>query len=467
MRYLTADFGSTYTKVTAIDTDVPKIVGTGAAFTTIETDVMEGLHNAFRELEKEIGKEWTPDKFLCCSSAAGGLKMVASGLVPDLTAKAARMAAASAGAKVMKTYSYEITHTEAEEIERLDPDLFLLCGGTDGGNVENIIHNAEVIGRIPGHFSTVVAGNKAAEEEVARILTEAGKPFVITENVMPNFNSLNIAPAKKCIMQLFIDRIIEAKGLSKAQERADNEIIPTPLAVLNACNLLSDGTKNRRGLGELLAIDLGGATTDVYSVGDGEPHEANIMHQGIPEPYSKRTVEGDLGMRYSLTALSEQLDLDAVAAKVGLTGDKLRDWVARCDADKSTRAETEDEILCEKALAKGAVSLATDRHVGHTHKVYSPMGEFFTINGKDLTLTDHVLGIGGALIHSADPTFILDGATFNISNYDKAKPLKPDFYLDSHYIMASMGLLSEQMPDVALELMLKELVKVGTKKKKQ
>lgn len=95
------------------------------------------------------------------------------------------------------------------------------------------------------------------------------------------------------------------------------------------------------------------------------------------------------------------------------------------------------------------------------------MGEFFTINGKDLTLTDHVLGIGGALIHSADPTFILDGATFNISNYDKAKPLKPDFYLDSHYIMASMGLLSEQMPDVAFELMLKELVKVGTKKKKQ
>ena len=248
MRYLTADFGSTYTKVTAIDTDVPEIVGTGSAFTTIETDVMEGLHNAFTELEKEIGKEWTPDKFLCCSSAAGGLKMVASGLVPDLTAKAARMAAASAGAKVMKTYSYEITRAEAEEIERLDPDLFLLCGGTDGGNVENIIHNAEVIGQIPGHFSTVVAGNKAAEEEVARILTVAGKPFVITENVMPNFNSLNIAPAKKCIMQLFIDRIIEAKGLSKAQERADNEIIPTPLAVLNACNLLSDGTKNRRCL---------------------------------------------------------------------------------------------------------------------------------------------------------------------------------------------------------------------------
>lgn len=467
MRYLTADFGSTYTKVTAIDTDIPAIVGTGAAFTTIETDVMEGLHNAFAELEKEIGSEWQPDKFLCCSSAAGGLKMVASGLVPDLTAKAARMAAASAGAKVMRTYSYEISAAEAEEIAGLDPDLFLLCGGTDGGNVDNIIHNAGVIARIPGHFSTVVAGNKAAQEEVARILSEAGRPFVVTENVMPNFNSLNIAPAKKCIMQLFIDRIIEAKGLSKAQERADNRIIPTPLAVLNACNLLSQGTHSAPGVGELVAVDLGGATTDVYSIGVGEPHDSNIMHQGIPEPFSKRTVEGDLGMRYSLTALADQLDLDAVAAGAGVEGDALRDWVARCDADKSLRAVTEEEIRCEKALANAAVRLATDRHAGHTRKVYSPMGEFYTIDGKDLTLTDYVLGIGGALIHSEDPVFILDGATYSMANYDKAKPLKPDFYLDSHYIMASMGLLSEQLPDVALELMKREILQVGTKKKKK
>lgn len=467
MKYLTADFGSTYTKVTAIDTDVPEIVGTGAAFTTIETDVMEGLHNAFIELEQEIGKDWSPDKFLCCSSAAGGLKMVASGLVPDLTAKAARMAAASAGAKVMKTYSYEISHAEAQEIESLDPDLFLLCGGTDGGNVDNIIHNAHVLTKIQGHFSTVVAGNKAAQEEVARILTEADKPFVVTENVMPNFNTLNILPAKKCIMQLFIDRIIEAKGLSKAQERADNEIVPTPLAVLNACILLSSGTKTTKGVGDLVAVDLGGATTDVYSIGVGEPHDVNIIHQGIPEPFSKRTVEGDLGMRYSLTALADQLDMESTAAEVGLTGAQLSDWVSRCDEDKSTRAVTEEEIACEKALAKGAIRLATDRHVGHTRKVYSPMGEFFTIDGKDLTLTEYVLGIGGALIHSEDPAFILNGAAFDLSNYDKAKPLKPDFYLDSHYIMASMGLLSEQMPDVALALMKKELQKIGTKKKQQ
>ena len=138
MRYLTADIGSTYTKVTAIDTEAEAILGTAAAFTTIETDVMEGLGEALRALYAAMGlaagEEWPHDRFLCCSSAAGGLKMVASGLVPDLTGKAARLAAASAGAKVVKTYSYEISPAEAREIETINPDLILLSGGTDGGN---------------------------------------------------------------------------------------------------------------------------------------------------------------------------------------------------------------------------------------------------------------------------------------------------------------------------------------------
>ena len=97
MKYLTADFGSTYTKVTAIDTDKCEIVATGAAFTTIETDVMEGLSNALSDLANKLGSPWQYDRFLCCSSAAGGLKMIASGLVPELTAKAARTAASKGG----------------------------------------------------------------------------------------------------------------------------------------------------------------------------------------------------------------------------------------------------------------------------------------------------------------------------------------------------------------------------------
>ena len=460
MKYLTADFGSTYTKVTAIDTEECAIVGTGAAFTTIETDVMEGLRNALDILKEKIGEEWKYDRFLCCSSAAGGLKMIASGLVPELTAKAAKMAASSAGAKVVKTYSFEISQREAKEIGEIAPDLILLCGGTDGGNKETIIHNAQMLATVPGHFTIVVAGNKGAEEEVSAILTEAGRPFVVTDNVMPDFNTLNILPAKACIMQLFIDSIIEAKGLSQAQAIAANEIIPTPLAVLNACELLSKGTHTEAGIGDLMAVDLGGATTDVYSIAKGEPSAANIMQRGIPEPYSKRTVEGDLGMRYSLAVMAEELDLFAAAEEVGATEEELKQWVELCDKDKSRRATTEQEANYERALAKGAIRMATDRHVGKMKAVFTPMGQMFTIDGKDLTKVEALLGIGGALVHSTAPAFILSGAKYDLQHCEYAKPKAPQYFLDKTYIMASMGLLSSELPDVALKIMKKELYPV-------
>lgn len=461
MRYLTADIGSTYTKVTAIDADAEVILGTAAAFTTIETDVMQGLSEALAKLYASMGlapgEKWESDRFLCCSSAAGGLKMVASGLVPVLTSKAARMAASSAGAKVVKTYSYEISPSEASEIEEINPDLILLCGGTDGGNKDAILQNAEILSHIPGHFSIVVAGNKSASKEIEDLLKKGGKPFVITENVMPSFNELNIAPAKKCITRLFIDRIIEAKGLSTVQSKAYGEIIPTPLAVLGACELLSKGYREEEGLGELMAVDLGGATTDVYSIAKGEPSAGNIMQRGLPEPFSKRTVEGDLGMRYSLSALADELDLYNEATRAGLTEDCLRSWIERCVSNPSLRAETADEEKCEMLLARGAVRLASERHSGELKSVFTPMGQLFTLTGKDLTQVQQVIGIGGALIHSKETKEILKGVLYDPMHYEYAKPKNPDFLLDSTYIMASMGLLSSYEPEAALRIMKKSL----------
>lgn len=457
MRYLTADFGSTYTKVTAIDTDTDTILGTGAAFTTIDTDVTIGLNNAVKDLVTKIGEEWQYEHFLCCSSAAGGLKMVASGLVPDLTAKASRMAAASAGAKVVKTYAYEISESEAKEIEAIAPDLILLCGGTDGGNKETILKNAETLSKVPGKFTLIIAGNKSAEVEIKQLLDVSGKSYVLTENVMPDFNTLNIEPAKKAIMRLFIESIIHAKGLSKVQQMAHNEIIPTPLAVLNACELLSQGTHTEEGIGELLAVDLGGATTDVYSIAKGEPSAENIMMRGIPEPFSKRTVEGDLGMRYSLSSLSEESDHYLLAQEVGVEESEVNTWIQRCLDDPSLRAQTERESLIERALAKSAVKIATDRHAGHLKGMYTPMGQVFTISGKDLSNVPNLIGIGGALIHSANPKMILSGASFDMRNFEYAKPKAPKYFLDKTYIMASMGLLSGDDPNAALRIMKKYL----------
>ena len=461
MKYLTADFGSTYTKLTAIDAHKGEIIGTSNAFTTIESDVMEGYSNALHILENKIGK-YNYDELLCCSSAAGGLKMVALGLVPELTAKAAKMAASSAGAKVIKTYSFEISKAEQNEIYDIDPDLVLLCGGTDGGNKEVIITNAKKLCEIDKNFSTIVAGNKSASFEIETIFCEANKDYVITENVMPEFNKLNIEPAKQKIKELFISKIVDAKGLNKVQKMTNSEIIPTPLAVLNGCELLSKGTANIAGLGDLMAIDIGGATTDVYSMSDGLPSITNVMIKGLPEPFSKRTVEGDLGMRYSLSSMVDEINLEALSKEIQIDRVHIVRWVEKCKENPNTLAtKNGDEQLIEEALAKNALKLAVERHVGKMETTHTPFGQMFILNGKDLSDVKLIIGIGGALINSINPAGILDGAKATKQDLMTMKPKAPQYLLDKQYIFASMGLLSTLDAELALTIMKREITYIN------
>ena len=83
--------------------------------------------------------------------------------------------------------------------------------------------------------------------------------------------------------------------------------------MLAAMTLLADGLAGEPGIGELLAVDLGGATTDVYSIASGMPKQLDTVYKGLPEPYAKRTVEGDIGMRYSIHGILEAAGLDRVA----------------------------------------------------------------------------------------------------------------------------------------------------------
>ena len=457
MKYLTADFGSTYTKLTAIDAAKAQILATSTAFTTIETDVMEGYNNALHLLEEQIGK-FDYNQLLCCSSAAGGLKMVALGLVPELTAKAAKMAASSAGAKVVKTYSFEISKTEQDEIFTINPDLILLCGGTDGGNKEVIISNAKKLCQIDRNFSTIVAGNKSAASEVEAVYIESGKDFVITENVMPEFNKLNIEPAKQKIKELFISKIIDAKGLHKVQQMANSEIIPTPLAVLNGCELLSKGTATTKGIGDLMAIDIGGATTDVYSISAGTPTFENAMIKGLPEPYNKRTVEGDLGMRYSLGSLADEIDIDALSNEIKVDRDVIDKWIDTCKAFPNTLAkENSAHQTIEEGLAKYALKMAVERHTGKVETTFTPFGQMYIVSGKDLTEVGLVVGIGGVLVNAENPNNILEGSKADKQNLMSLKPKSPKYLLDKKYIFASMGLLCSLDAELALAIMKKEI----------
>ena len=459
MLILTADIGSTYTKLTAIDTAREEIVATAASFTTIETDVMEGFRKALHKIEEQI-PNFSYNKLLCCSSAAGGLKMVALGLVPELTAKAARLAAASAGAKVVKTYSFEISQVELDEIAAIEPDLILLSGGTDGGNKEVIVPNAKHLSRLEGNFSVIVAGNKSAAAEVGAVFDAAEVPYVIAENVMPEFNRLNIEPAQKHITELFIDQIIEAKGLNHIQQLTPHDIIPTPLAVLQACGWLSDGTANEAGIGELMVVDLGGATTDVYSISDGKPTLEDVTVKGLPEPYRKRTVEGDLGMRYSLHALADDLDMDRFADEAGISKERAETWVQAVTDNPDLLAEPHsEEQSIELAFAREAVRIAVERHAGRYEPVFTPFGQVFALTGKDLSAIPYIIGVGGAIINAPDATHILEGALGTAGDYEYAKPKNPKLKIDSSYVFAAMGLLSQVDADLAVQLMKKYIIK--------
>ncbi|MDR0513517.1 MAG: glutamate mutase L [Treponema sp.] len=470
--YLTVDFGSTYTKMCAVDAEAKKVIGTAKAFTTIQTDVREGYNAALAELTAAVGKLEYEQK-LACSSAGGGLKMIAVGLVPELTAKAARMAASSAGAKVTHTFSYELSSREQEVIFSSAPDIMLLCGGTDGGNREVIIHNAKKVAEIEGDFSVIYAGNKSAADDAEAILRTSGKNVIICENVMPVFNTLNIAPAKSAIRALFIERIIDAKGLSNIQQEMTDEIIPTPLAVFEGAELLSKGCRkllgrsmkeglvSDEGIGDLMVVDVGGATTDVYTMCDGKPSRPDAVLKGLPEPFAKRSVEGDLGLRYNIDSLVESATADRVAADLGLSTQAVNDWVLACKKNPDTiSAPGSHERKIDEYLTSHAIKVAAERHCGTSQKIYTPVGETLVMSGKDLTQVPVLIGIGGPVINLENPDDVLKAALYDAAASEYMKPLNPAFYADKKYVFASMGLVGKVDAHLALKIMKDEIVRI-------
>lgn len=458
---LLIDFGSTYTKVTAVDLEKQQLLGTAASYTTVQTDVNEGLENALEILASKIGKlEY--DARYACSSAAGGLRMIACGLVPELTAEAAKQASLGAGAKIMKVYSYQLTEDDAEEIAELKPDIFLLTGGTDGGNKDIILENAKIIASIPLDFPVVIAGNRSAARACERIIAESGKQAMVCENVMPKFNQLNIEPAQEKIREVFLERIIKAKGLSGVNKLISGIMMPTPAAVLAAMELLSKGTDRESGLGDLVAVDVGGATTDVYSMSLGEPDRVNTVIKGLPEPYAKRTVEGDIGMRYSAQGIVDAVGTSAISRLSGLDYDRVEALMELITSKTETLPNSEELAKLDFALASMAVKVGMTRHAGFIEKVFTPVGETFLQTGKDLSKVEKVIITGGSLIHADNVKEIASHVLYDLSEPMSLKPQKAEILVDKSYILSAMGLLSKYNADIALKIMKKELLSYGT-----
>ncbi len=452
---LLIDFGSTYTKVTAVDVEGEQILGTAQSFTTIETDINDGLNNALSILQERTGKLEFAETY-ACSSAAGGLRMITSGLVPELTGEAAKLASLGAGAKVIGVYAFQLTEDDMEDIKAQKPDIFLLVGGTDGGNTECILHNARMLATLDPSFPIVIAGNRTAARQCQRILE--GHEIYVCPNVMPKFGVLQIEPTQKQIREIFLNRIIQAKGLSKATALLSDIMMPTPSAVLQAMNLLAQGCEDEPGIGDLVAVDVGGATTDIYSIADGMPEQMNTVFKGLPEPYAKRTVEGDIGMRYSIQGILEAAGTRRIAQLSGLSEDRAEELVSylRQNTDKVPDGDPELEAL-DFALASMAIEEAVRRHAGTIEETYTMMGLTYVQEGKNLTKVKQIVVTGGSLIHTKRTAEIASYALYSPAQPASLRPKAADVWVDRSYILAAMGLLSSHYPQTALRIMKKEL----------
>lgn len=457
--YLFVDFGSTFTKLTLVDITKEEIIATAKAYTTVAENVIIGYNNAINELKGKVKNfnEINIVKTLACSSAAGGLKIISIGLVPDLTAEAAKRAALGAGARVIGNYAFKLNNSEFLEIKRSVADMILLAGGTDGGNEETILHNAQGLVDVGIDIPIVVAGNKTAYDKIEEIFKDK-VIYHMTENVMPKINVINVDPAREAIREIFMNNITKAKGMDSVENDISKVIMPTPQAVLKAAEALGEGTVNEEGVGEIMIIDIGGATTDVHTIGKGDPTKPGVFLSGLEEPMAKRTVEGDLGMRYSAMSVYEASGRRMLEQYLDCSNIDIEKEYSKRYENTSFVSTEEKDIKFDEAMAKICVDLSVKRHAGVVEPVYSPLGVVYSQRGKDLTDFKTIIGTGGILVNSKNPDEILSASKFKPEDLNSLKPRFPKFYTDKTYILSAMGLLSTVDKDMSIRIMKKYIM---------
>jgi uncharacterized protein (TIGR01319 family) len=455
-RALLIDFGSTFTKVRAVDLESGSLLASAQARSTVGSRIMEGLENALDSVREQVPDagdfgDWLR---LASSSAAGGLRIVAVGLIHDLTAEAARRAALGAGGKIVATFANGLTARDVARIEELTPDLIVLAGGTDGGNSACILANASALAQSQATCTIIVAGNRNAEEEVAARLREGGKQIVVVENVLPTLTTLNIDPCSRAIRDVFMERIVDSKGLNEAESFVERILMPTPHAVLVGCRLLAEGPSGSAGLGELMCVDVGGATTDVYSIASGAPRSEKVSVHGLPEPYVKRTVEGDLGLRVNARSIVDAIGDEELAQDLGVKAEVVTSRADTLSEQTELLPESDDDAAFDVALARSAVSVAARRHAGQIEVAYGPRGKFFVQTGKDLRSVQTLIGTGGIFASRTkeDAARALAAATHQPGFDESLVPEAPVLYVDSEYVLYAAGLLAEVAPEAAYRL---------------
>ena len=451
-----ADFGSTYTKVRLVDRVEGRLLARAEAPTSIGTDLMEGYGAALEQARRAARGPVEVEEALAVSSAGGGLRVAAVGLVADLTAAAARQAALNAGARVGTVLAGSLGSEQLEELRAARPEIVLFAGGTDGGQAELVLENARRLAAARLPTRCVVACNSAVAAEAAAILVEAGTPADVAGNVMPRLGEIEVESAREAILRAFLDHVIGGKGLSTSPDFERMVRMPTPEAVLAATRLLSQGTQTVAGVGDVVVVDVGGATTDVHSSRTAEIATPGVEEALLPPPPTLRTVEGDLGLRSGAAGVIVA-DGRWIEAEGDLDEGAIGQAVALRSEDSKWIPESREEARLDRLLAVGCVTHAVRRHCGTMLLARGENGPPTLVrDGPDLREVEQVLGTGGVFAHREDGREILAAALARRAPRSLA-PHDPALGVDGNYVMAAAGLLAAVDAEAAARLLQREL----------
>ena len=260
-----------------------------------------------------------------------------------------------------------------------------------------------------------------------------------------------------------MERITHAKGLDEVKEFV-SVVLPTPMAVLEAVRLGADGTSEEKGWGDMLLVDVGGATTDVHSIGFGHPAGENVISRGLAESYAKRTVEGDLGIRFNAATILQRVGLEKLVSDLQLGfpeltvhSESVREYIERISQQTECVPTEKWHLASDAVLARAAVDLAIARHVGRRERIVAREGEAWVHSGKDLRDTRFLIGTGGVFIHNPWAAYILTAGHQTDEQVQALRPRNPKLFLDASYLLYAVGLLSKDYSRTALQLFKKYL----------
>lgn len=479
-RVLATDCGSTTTKAILIERqgDEYRLVARGEAPTTVEApyeDVTRGVLNAVAEVEELASRrlldgdrlirpaegDTGTDLYLSTSSAGGGLQVMVVGLVRTMTAESAERAALGAGAIVMDVLALDdgrLPHERIERMRQLRPDMILISGGVDGGEQRRVVEMAELVAaanptaRLGAKYRLpiIYAGNTAARQAVQETLAEVAD-LTVTDNLRPTMEQENLQPTRMQIQELFLHHVMaQAPGYSALVPWTDADIMPTPAAVGNIMQTIAED----RGI-NVVGVDIGGATTDVFSVFSGQ---------------FNRTVSANLGMSYSISNVLAEAGIDDILRWVPESMD--RGWIINQIRNKMIRPTTIPQQLSglevEHGIAREALRLAFEQHkllaVGlkgiqrerDIADAFSQQTGTRTI--VEMMELDLLVGSGGVLSHaprrSQAALMLMDA--FEPEGFT-------ELAVDSIFMMPQLGVLATVHPQAATDVFFRDcLIRLGT-----